>query len=77
MGLLFAEMFSKENIADFEANKSIYYACGLTEIIHNGTLMIDDVQDQSKLRRGSDCTYIKYGVDIATNTSSFMYFAPL
>jgi geranylgeranyl pyrophosphate synthase len=29
------------------------------------------------LRRGDDCIHIKYGVDIATNTGNFMYYAPM
>jgi geranylgeranyl pyrophosphate synthase len=42
MGLLFAETFGRD-VKDFEKNKDVYFACGLTEIIHNGTLMVDDV----------------------------------
>jgi geranylgeranyl pyrophosphate synthase len=25
----------------------IYYTCGLTEIVHNGSLMADDIEDKS------------------------------
>lgn len=48
----------------------------MTEIIHNGSLMADDLEDKSLMRRGQPCTYIKYGVDYAVNTGTFMYFAP-
>ena len=37
----------------------------------------DDIEDDSELRRGEPCTYKKFGVDIAINTSNFMYFAPM
>ena len=76
MGMLFAETFGR-NLQDFEKNKDIYYVCGLTELIHNGTLIMDDLQDQSKKRRGDECIHIKYGTDIATNTSNILYYAPI
>lgn len=53
------------------------YACGLTEIVHNGSLMCDDLEDKSLMRRGQPCTYLKYGEDYAINTGTLMYFAPL
>lgn len=51
MGLIFAECFGRD-VTNFEANKDVYFACGLTELIHNGSLMMDDLQDQSQSRRG-------------------------
>ena len=49
----------------------------IPEVIHNGTLMVDDIEDQSKLRRGKPCTYKIFGVDIAINSGNAMYFLPL
>ncbi|UCD07325.1 MAG: polyprenyl synthetase family protein [Candidatus Aenigmatarchaeota archaeon] len=49
----------------------------IPEIIHNGTLMADDVEDGSDLRRGKPCIHKIYGVDVAVNTSSFMFYMPL
>ncbi len=46
------------------------------ELIHNGTLMVDDVQDHSELRREKPCTYKIFGVDITVNAGNFMYYAP-
>src|SRR3989344_2699159 len=34
------------------------------EIIHNGSLMIDDIEDSSETRRGKPCTYKIFGSDI-------------
>lgn len=76
LGLMFAEQFGR-NLDDFEQNKDIYFAAGATEIIHNGSLIIDDIEDSSKMRRGEPCSYIKYGQDIAINAGNFMYLAPL
>eukprot|EP01124_Arcella_intermedia_P032867 TRINITY_DN774_c0_g1_i1.p1 TRINITY_DN774_c0_g1~~TRINITY_DN774_c0_g1_i1.p1 ORF type:complete len:451 (-),score=78.11 TRINITY_DN774_c0_g1_i1:342-1511(-) len=49
----------------------------LCEMAHNGTLMIDDVEDDSKLRRGKECIHLLYGVDIAINAGNALYFLPL
>jgi len=49
----------------------------IPEIIHNGTLIADDVEDSSKLRRGKPCTYQIFGVDVAINLSNIMYFIPM
>jgi geranylgeranyl pyrophosphate synthase len=49
----------------------------IPEVIHNGTLMVDDVEDASELRRGKPCTYKIYGVDVAINAGNAMYYLPL
>ena len=49
----------------------------IPEVIHNGTIMIDDVEDSSELRRGKPCTYKIYGLDIAVNAGNAMYYLPL
>ncbi|MEM4704854.1 MAG: polyprenyl synthetase family protein, partial [Candidatus Bathyarchaeia archaeon] len=42
-----------------------------------GTLIIDDIEDSSELRRGKPCTYKIYGLDISINAGNAMYFFPL
>jgi geranylgeranyl pyrophosphate synthase len=49
----------------------------IPELIHNGTLMIDDIEDDSKVRREKPCTHILYGLDIAINAGNAMYYLPL
>jgi geranylgeranyl pyrophosphate synthase len=49
----------------------------IPEVIHNGTLVVDDIEDSSELRRGKPCTYRIYGVDIAVNAGNSMYYLPL
>ena len=77
LGLIMARCLGRDDLQDFEKNKDIYYACALAEIIHNGSLMVDDVQDGSEKRRGDLCTYKKFGIDIAVNAGNFMYFGPI
>jgi len=45
LGLIIAKCLGRENIEDFEANKDVYFTCGMTEIVHNGSLMVDDIED--------------------------------
>jgi geranylgeranyl pyrophosphate synthase len=49
----------------------------IPEVIHNGTIMVDDVEDGSTFRRGKPCTHRIFGIDIAVNTGNAMYFLPL
>ncbi|MDE1850382.1 MAG: polyprenyl synthetase family protein [Candidatus Micrarchaeota archaeon] len=49
----------------------------IPEVIHNGTLVHDDIEDNSPMRRNQPALHIKYGIDIATNLGDFMYFFPL
>jgi geranylgeranyl pyrophosphate synthase len=49
----------------------------IPEVVHNGTLIVDDIEDSSELRRGKPCTYKIYGVDVAVNAGNAMYYLPL
>jgi geranylgeranyl pyrophosphate synthase len=44
------------------------------EILHNASLMIDDVQDESTERRNKPCIHIVHGIPNSINTASIMYF---
>ncbi len=47
------------------------------EVIHNATLIADDIEDSSDMRRGKPALHKIFGVDIAINASNAMYFLPL
>ena len=49
----------------------------IPEVIHNGTLAVDDVEDESEFRRGKPCIHRIYGVDIAINMGNTMYYYPM
>ncbi|HLD63058.1 MAG TPA: polyprenyl synthetase family protein, partial [Candidatus Norongarragalinales archaeon] len=49
----------------------------ISELVHNGTLMVDDIEDNSDFRRGKQCIHKTYGNDIAINAGNAMYFLPL
>lgn len=48
----------------------------IPEIIHNGSLIIDDIEDKSDIRRGKPCSYKLYGISLSINAGNFMYFLP-
>jgi geranylgeranyl pyrophosphate synthase len=49
----------------------------IPEVVHNGTLVIDDIEDSSDVRRGKPCTYKIFGLDISVNAGNAMYYLPL
>ena len=52
------------------------YAC-IPELLHNGTIIVDDVEDEATMRRGEPALHHVYGHDIALNVGNAMYFLPL
>jgi len=49
----------------------------IPELSHNGTLIIDDIEDGSSHRRGKPCVHHIYGTDVAMNAGNVLYFLPL
>ncbi|TMS37878.1 hypothetical protein L596_004718 [Steinernema carpocapsae] len=49
----------------------------LVEMLHNASLMIDDIEDNSVLRRGLPVTHNVYGVPSTINTANYIYFMAL
>jgi geranylgeranyl pyrophosphate synthase len=56
--------------------KALPYAV-LPELAHNGTIIVDDVEDSSPLRRGKPTLHLLYGIDTAVNAGNLLYFLPL
>ncbi len=46
----------------------------IPELIHNGTLIIDDIEDCSLLRRGKPALHTLVGTDVALNAGNYLYF---
>ncbi|CAN5902976.1 hypothetical protein BH11MYX2_BH11MYX2_23520 [soil metagenome] len=46
----------------------------LSEIIHVGSLIVDDVQDASPTRRGGPSCHVAHGIPLAINAGNFCYF---
>jgi geranylgeranyl pyrophosphate synthase len=52
-------------------------AGALVETLHNASLIIDDIEDNSLKRRGEDCCHIKFGLPLAVNAGTTAYFLAL
>src|SRR5206468_7485182 len=46
----------------------------MPELLHVGSLIVDDVQDQSELRRGGKACHLIYGEPLAINAGTAAYF---
>lgn len=49
----------------------------MIEAIHLGSLVIDDIQDSSKVRRGAPALHCQFGVPLALNAGNWLYFSAL
>jgi len=47
-------------------------AAAAVELLHNMTLVHDDIEDQSELRRGKPCLHITYGIPTVINVGDAM-----
>ena len=45
--------------------------------MHNASLVIDDIEDNSLLRRNKPCAHIKYGIPLSINAGYYSFFKSL
>lgn len=48
----------------------------IVEFPHNGSLIIDDIEDKADMRRGKPAVHQIYGEDMSINTGNLLYFLP-
>ena len=48
-------------------------AAAAIEMFHNFTLIHDDIEDDSKMRRGHPCMHVKYGLPLALNAGDGLF----
>lgn len=49
----------------------------IPEIVHNASLIHDDIEDNSDMRRGAPAVHKKFGLDIGVNLGDFMFYFPI
>jgi geranylgeranyl pyrophosphate synthase len=49
----------------------------VVELLHAGSLIVDDIEDGSHTRRGAPALHQVFGTAVALNTGNWMYFWPL
>ena len=47
------------------------------EALHAGSLIIDDIEDDAKTRRGDKALHLRYGLAPALNAGNWLYFWPI
>lgn len=67
-----ALVFLSTLAADGDAKKAVEPAA-VVELFHNFTLIHDDIEDDSKMRRGMPTLHITHGVPIALNSGDALY----
>ncbi len=45
-----------------------------TELLHNASLMIDDVEDKSEVARGKPAVHMLFGPELTINAACYLYF---
>jgi geranylgeranyl pyrophosphate synthase len=58
------------------AAKQCRSCADIVELIHAGSLVIDDIEDGSIVRRGRPALHVQFGVPIAVNAGNWLYFWP-
>ncbi len=59
-----------------ELDDKVIQMGALIETLHTGSLIIDDIEDQSKSRRDNPCAHLVYGTRNSINAANLMYFLP-
>ncbi|OXA43487.1 geranylgeranyl pyrophosphate synthase [Folsomia candida] len=51
--------------------------CDIVELLHNASLLIDDIEDGSELRRGHPAAHAIFGIPQTINAANYVYFIAL
>ncbi|MBI4044282.1 MAG: polyprenyl synthetase family protein [Candidatus Diapherotrites archaeon] len=49
----------------------------IPELLHSGTIVVDDIEDGTELRRGKPAMHKLFGSDIAINNGMMLYYLPM
>lgn len=63
-------------IAGQENSRNLADSCEILEMLHAGSLVIDDIEDSSATRRGSPSLHHLFGIPLALNAGNWLYFLP-
>ena len=57
--------------------ESLHCIVNVVRMLHNASLLVDDIQDNSRLRRGRPVAHSVFGVAQTINSANFVYFLAL
>lgn len=69
-------VYTAEMLGGVQAAEAAYHLTPVVEFPHNGSLIIDDIEDDSDWRRGDRAVHLKYGTDVSINAGNLLYYLP-
>ena len=69
-------LVSDEPASSLLASRRCQIGAEVIELIHAGSLIVDDIEDGSQVRRGAPALHLQYGIPIALNAGNWLYFWP-
>ena len=75
--LLLLSLVEYVNLEIAPQSKHIKAILDFIDILHNSSLLIDDIEDNSLERRGEKCAYIQYGTALTLNCGTYGIFEGL
>lgn len=76
LGLIASSIFIKD-LQDIQKHKQLYQLLYIADLVHNASLIIDDIEDKSITRRGKKCVHLLYGEDVSINAGISMMIFPM
>ncbi|MEY4615156.1 MAG: hypothetical protein RJB66_116 [Pseudomonadota bacterium] len=77
-GYQVAQEFDNEKLKGSSfGEKDIKLFNDVIELIHSGSLIIDDIEDETEIRRGRPTLHKIHGLPLALNAGNWLYFWPL
>ncbi|MDZ4660057.1 MAG: polyprenyl synthetase family protein [Pseudomonadota bacterium] len=72
LGFKWAQKINKGSLKISKKNLSVL--CQILEAVHAGSLIVDDIQDGSPVRRGQPSYHRLHGLPLAINSGNWLYF---
>ena len=69
-------LFHDDRAVSFAAAKQCRDCAEVVELMHAGSLIVDDIEDGSQMRRGRPALHVQFGVPLALNAGNWLYFWP-
>ena len=69
-------LFHDERAVSLSAAKQCRDCAEVVELIHAGSLIVDDIEDGSAMRRGRPAMHVQYNLPLALNAGNWLYFWP-
>jgi len=69
-------LFHDDRAVSLTAAKQCRDCAEVVELIHAGSLIVDDIEDGSAMRRGRPALHVQSGLSLALNAGNWLYFWP-